>query len=73
MVTILPHKTKAPRKWTNRRTVNAAAQMSAVCLVGALLAWIAGFDFDHRDPIVAGYSGLTLLCAVFFAWVCATE
>lgn len=73
MVTIHPHKTKAPRKWTIRRAANAAAQMSAVCLVGALLAWLSGFEFDTRSPIVAGYAGATLLCAVFFAWVCATE
>lgn len=35
-----------------------------VCMLSALLAWVAGYDFDQRGEGVAVWAGLTLMWAL---------
>lgn len=42
-----------------------------VCLLGAAIAWLAGFNFDQRNDNVAMGTLITLAIAGLFAFLCA--
>jgi hypothetical protein len=55
--------------------------LSALAFLGvigcvAIVAWLGGFNFDHRGPIVGEVSWYAMMFAGFFAyitWICNDE
>lgn len=55
-----------------KRALSALLAMLVVCAVSALLAWLGGYNFDHRSFEVAAWAGVTLAFALYAAlsvWV----
>jgi hypothetical protein len=51
------------------RPLRFVVLLVALLLVAVALAWLSGYNFDHRSPWVGGHAALALAFAFIFAGV----